>query len=80
MDYLPIFVATKAHRIVVAGEGPLAEAKCRAVLKTAATVTLFCEAPTEAMREWANQRTLTLETRLCAEASAQSRVSSVSVR
>ena len=27
MDYLPIFVATKAHRIVVAGEGQLAEAK-----------------------------------------------------
>jgi len=49
MDYLPIFVATKAHRIVVAGEGQLAEAKCRSVLKTAAAVTLFSEAPTEAI-------------------------------
>ena len=68
MDYLPIFVATKAHRIVVAGEGPLAEAKCRAVLKTAATVTLFCEAPTEAMREWADQRRLTLHARPCGPA------------
>ena len=68
MDYLPIFVVTKAHRIVVAGEGPLAEAKCRAVLKTAATVTLFCEAPTEAMRHWANQGQLTLEPRPCAAA------------
>ena len=68
MEYLPIFVATKAHHIVVAGEGPLAEAKCRAVLKTAAAVTLFCEVPTEAMREWANHRQLTLETRLCAAA------------
>ena len=65
MDYLPIFVATKAHRIVVAGEGQLAEAKCRAVLKTAAAVTLFSEAPTQAMRDWANQRQLTLETRPC---------------
>jgi len=63
MDYLPIFVATKARRIVVAGEGQLAEAKCRAVLKTAATVTLFSEAPTEAMREWADQLRLKLETR-----------------
>jgi len=68
MDYLPIFVATKAHRIVVAGEGQLAEAKCRAVLKTAAAVTLFSEAPTEAMREWANQLRLTLETRPCTAA------------
>ena len=68
MDYLPIFVATKAHRIVVAGEGQLAEAKCRAVLKTAAAVTLFSEAPTEAMREWADQLRLTLETRPCTAA------------
>ena len=68
MNYLPIFVATKAHRIVVAGEGQLAEAKCRAVLKTAAAVTLFSEAPTEAMREWANQLRLTLETRPCTAA------------
>jgi uroporphyrin-III C-methyltransferase/precorrin-2 dehydrogenase/sirohydrochlorin ferrochelatase len=68
MDYLPIFVATKTHRIVVAGEGQLAEAKCRAVLKTAAAVTLFSEAPTEAMREWANQLQLTLETRPCTAA------------
>ena len=68
MDYLPIFVATDAHRIVVAGEGQLAEAKCRAVLKTAAAVTLFSEAPTEAMREWADQLQLTLETRPCTAA------------
>ena len=68
MDYLPIFVATKAHRIVVAGEGQLAEAKCRAVLKTAAAMTLFSEAPTEAMRAWANQLRLTLETRPCTAA------------
>ena len=63
MDYLPIFVSTKDQRIVVAGEGQLAEAKCRAALKTTAAVTLFSEAPTEAMREWANQRRLTLQTR-----------------
>jgi len=68
MDYLPIFVATTAHRIVVAGEGQLAEAKCRAVLKTAAIVTLFSAAPTQAMRDWANQGHLTLETRPCAAA------------
>ena len=68
MEYLPIFVATKAHRIVVTGEGQLAEAKCRAVLKTAAAVTLFSEAPTQAMRDWANQRQLALETRPCAAA------------
>ena len=68
MDYLPIFVSTKAQRIVVAGEGQLAEAKCRAVLKTTAAVTLFSEAPTVAMREWANQLQLTLETRPCTAA------------
>ena len=68
MDYLPIFVATKAHRIVVAGEGQLAEAKCRAVLKTAAAVTVFSEAPTQAMWDWANQRQLTLEPRPCVAA------------
>ena len=68
MEYLPIFVATKAHRIVVAGEGQLAEAKCRAVLKTAAAVTVFSEAPTQAMRDWANQGQLTLEPRPCVAA------------
>ena len=68
MDYLPIFVATTGHRIIVAGEGQLAEAKCRAVLKTAAAVTLFSEAPTEVMREWADQRRLTLHARPCGPA------------
>lgn len=71
MDYLPIFVSTKAQRIVVAGEGQLAEAKCRAVLKTGAAVTLFSEAPTEAMHQWAHQRRLTLQTRPCGAADLQ---------
>jgi len=71
MDYLPIFVSTEAQHIVVAGEGRLAEAKCRAVLKTTAAVTLFSEAPTEAMREWADQRRLTLQTRPCGAADLQ---------
>ena len=71
MDYLPIFVSTEAQHIVVVGEGQLAEAKCRAVLKTTAAVTLFSEAPTEAMREWADQRRLTLQTRPCGAADLQ---------
>ena len=71
MEYLPIFVSTEAQHIVVAGEGQLAEAKCRAVLKTAAAVTLFSEAPTEAMRGWADQRRLTLQTRPCGAADLQ---------
>ena len=42
MNYLPIFVSTRGCRAIVVGGGLLAEAKCRALLKTTAEVVLFC--------------------------------------
>ena len=52
MNYLPIFVSTRGCRAIVVGGGLLAEAKCRALLKTAAEVVLFCEAPTLVLLQW----------------------------
>ena len=65
MEYLPVFVATEGRRVVVVGEGQLAEAKCRAVLKSSAQVTLISEAPTLAMRAWSAEGQLALHTRSC---------------
>ena len=55
MEYLPIFVATRGRRAVVVGGGLLAEAKCRALLKTTAEVVLFCEEPTPVMLQWRDE-------------------------
>ena len=33
MDFLPIFVATKDRKIVVVGQGQMADAKCRVFLR-----------------------------------------------
>ncbi len=65
MDYLPIFIAARGQRIVVTGEGPLAEAKCRAVLKSSAQVVLISARPTAAMKVWAAEGLLTLNQRTC---------------
>ena len=65
MDYLPIFITARDQRILVVGEGQLAEAKCRAVLKSTAQVTLVSEAPTETMLSWADQGLLVLHQRPC---------------
>jgi uroporphyrin-III C-methyltransferase/precorrin-2 dehydrogenase/sirohydrochlorin ferrochelatase len=65
MNYLPIFVSTSSCRAIVVGGGLLAEAKCRALLKTSAEVVLFCEAPTSVMLQWRDECRLQLETRAC---------------
>jgi len=65
MEYLPIFVATRGRRAVVVGGGLLAEAKCRALLKTTAEVVLFCEEPTPVMLQWRDDCRLQLEMRAC---------------
>lgn len=55
MDFLPIFVAAKNRRIVVVGQGQMADAKCRGVLKTAAHMTVFADAPSAEALTWAEQ-------------------------
>ena len=65
MEYLPIFVSTRGCRAIVVGGGLLAEAKCRALLKTAAEVVLFCEEPTSVMLQWCREHRLELKTRTC---------------
>ena len=55
MDFLPIFVATKDRKIVVVGQGQMADAKCRGVLKTAANVMVFADTPSVEAQSWAKQ-------------------------
>ena len=65
MNYLPIFVSTRDCRAIVVGGGLLAEAKCRALLKTDSEVVLFCQEPTPVMLQWRDECRLQLETRTC---------------
>lgn len=64
MDFLPIFVATKDRRIVVVGQGQMADAKCRGVLKTAADVMVFADAPSSEARGWSEQGLIDLRSGL----------------
>ena len=68
MNYLPLFVETRAQRIVVVGTGQMAEAKCRTVLKTRADAILITAAPTDTMQAWADAGHLTLIRRTCTQA------------
>ena len=52
MDFLPVFVATKGRKVVIVGDGQMADAKCRGVLKTQADITVFVNAPSEEMLSW----------------------------
>jgi len=45
MDFLPIFVATKGRKVVIVGDGQMADAKCRGVLKTAGRYHCICQHP-----------------------------------
>ena len=47
MDFLPIFVATKGRKVVIVGDGQMADAKCRGVLKTEADITVFASIPSD---------------------------------
>lgn len=60
MDFLPIFVATKNRRVVVVGQGQMADAKCRGVLKTAAEVTVFADEASDEATGWAEQGRINL--------------------
>ena len=60
MDFLPIFVATKGRKIFVVGQGQMADAKCRGVLKTAAEVTVYADQPSDEVLSWASQDLITL--------------------
>jgi uroporphyrin-III C-methyltransferase/precorrin-2 dehydrogenase/sirohydrochlorin ferrochelatase len=60
MDFLPIFVATKDRKVVVVGDGQMADAKCRGVLKTAASVTVYTDSPSDEALAWAEQGRIAL--------------------
>ncbi len=64
MDFLPIFVATKDRKIVVVGQGQMADAKCRGVLKTAADVMVFADTPSVEAQGWAEQGLIDLRSGL----------------
>ena len=64
MDFLPIFVATKDRKIVVVGQGQMADAKCRGVLKTAANVMVFADTPSVEAQGWAAQGLIDLRSGL----------------
>ena len=64
MDFLPIFVATKDRKIVVVGQGQMADAKCRGVLKTAANVIVFADTPSAEAQGWAEQGLIDLRSGL----------------
>ena len=60
MNFLPIFLATKNRRVLVVGDGQMADAKCRAVLKTQAEVVVFAENPSAEALAWAADDDITL--------------------
>ena len=64
MDFLPIFVATKGRKVVIVGDGQMADAKCRGVLKTQADITVFANAPSDQMRSWGQEGLIKLNTGL----------------
>ncbi|MGI9300451.1 MAG: siroheme synthase CysG [Luminiphilus sp.] len=68
MDFLPIFVATKGRQVVIVGDGQMADAKCRGVLKTQADITVFADTPSDEMRSWGQKSLIKLNTGLPREA------------
>ncbi|MGB2376998.1 MAG: precorrin-2 dehydrogenase/sirohydrochlorin ferrochelatase family protein, partial [Luminiphilus sp.] len=53
MEFLPIFLAARDRHVLVVGDGQMADAKCRGVLKTSARVTVFSDNPSEQALAWA---------------------------
>ena len=60
MEFLPIFLAVRDRHILVVGNGQMADAKCRGVLKTSACVTVFADNPSEETLAWARSGDITL--------------------
>ena len=52
MEFLPIFLAIRDQRVIVVGEGQMADAKCRGVLKTSARLVVFADDPSEQALTW----------------------------
>ena len=64
MDFLPIFVATRDRKILVVGQGQMADAKCRGVLKTSARVTVYADQPSAEALAWASEGVIDLRSGL----------------
>jgi uroporphyrin-III C-methyltransferase/precorrin-2 dehydrogenase/sirohydrochlorin ferrochelatase len=60
MEFLPIFLAARDRHVMVVGDGQMADAKCRGVLKTSACVTVFADKPSEQTLAWARSGDITL--------------------
>ena len=60
MEFLPIFLAARDRHVVIVGDGQMADAKCRGVLKTSARVTVFADNPSEQTEGWARSGDITL--------------------
>lgn len=63
MRHFPIFLDLADRRVLVAGDGPVAEAKLRLLLKTSAQLELFAPAPTPALTALAAAHSLPLHRR-----------------
>ena len=60
MEFLPIFLAARDRHVLVVGDGQMADAKCRGVLKTSACVTVFADNPSEQALVWARSGDIVL--------------------
>ena len=60
MEFLPVFLAARDRHVVIVGDGQMADAKCRGVLKTSACVTVFADNPSEQTEAWARSGAITL--------------------
>ena len=60
MEFLPIFLSARERRVVVVGDGQMADAKCRGVLKTSARVTVFTDNPSEQALAWSRSGDIAL--------------------
>ena len=60
MEFLPIFLTARDRHVVIVGDGQMADAKCRGVLKTSACVTVFADNPSEQTAAWARSGDITL--------------------
>ena len=60
MEFLPIFLAARDRHVVIVGDGQMADAKCRGILKTSACVTVFADNPSEQTDGWARSGDITL--------------------
>lgn len=52
MEFLPIYVALRNQKVLVAGGGPMAVAKIKLLLKTPASLEVYALEPDQAIRDW----------------------------